>query len=234
MVLLNAREPKDDRTVAISADIASRYGVTCMPVNCQTLSEEDVAEIIKGVLYEFPVKEVDLFLPSWVDALPYSHPIKENLYTAIRESSLQMHRLKEVRPAIERMGQCDTIDRTEITSISLGTGIAQVQLSVPRALFYQTLSEQSGLEVKDDGDLLQMLTLLSGVKAEYDKVSEALRDVRENGYGIVIPSIDELQLEEPEIMKQGGRYRGKAQGKRSLDSHDSGGYSDDDLAHCGK
>lgn len=117
-----------------------------------------------------------------------------------------MHRLKEVRPAIERMGQCDTIDRTEITSISLGTGIAQVQLSVPRALFYQTLSEQSGLEVKDDGDLLQMLTLLSGVKAEYDKVSEALRDVRENGYGIVIPSIDELQLEEPEIMKQGGRY----------------------------
>ena len=104
------------------------------------------------------------------------------------------------------MGQCDAIDRTEIVAISLGTGIAQVQLSVPRALFYQTLSEQSGLEVKDDGDLLQMLTMLSGVKAEYDKVSEALREVRENGYGIVIPSIDELQLEEPEIVKQGGRY----------------------------
>ena len=206
MVLLNSREPRDERTVAISADIASRYGVTCMPVNCQTMSEEDVAEIIKGVLYEFPVKEVDLFLPAWVDALPYSHPIKEELYTAIRESSQQMHRLKEVRPAIERMGQCDTIDRTEITSISLGTGIAQVQLSVPRSLFYQTLSEQSGLEVKDDGDLLQMLTMLSGVKAEYDKVAGALRDVRENGYGIVIPSIDELQLEEPEIVKQGGRY----------------------------
>ena len=206
MVLLNSKHPREERTLAISADITSRYGVTCLPVNCQTLSEEDVAEIIKGVLYEFPVKELDLYLPSWVDALPYSHPIKENLYTAIRESSQQMHRLKEVRPAIERMGQCDAIDRTEIVAISLGTGIAQVQLSVPRALFYQTLSEQSGLEVKDDGDLLQMLTMLSGVKAEYDKVSEALREVRENGYGIVIPSIDELQLEEPEIVKQGGRY----------------------------
>lgn len=104
------------------------------------------------------------------------------------------------------MGQCDCIDRTNIRTIQLGTGVAMVELSVPRNLFYQTLSEQSGLEVKDDGDLLQLLTMLSGIKTEYDKVSQALHDVRENGYGIVVPSIDELQLEEPEIVKQGGRY----------------------------
>ena len=206
LVLLNSAYPNSERAQAIQADISQRYGVACRALNCLELSEGDINTVLKDVLYEFPVKELDLYLPSWVDALPYSHPIKENLYTAIRESSQQMHRLKEVRPAIERMGQCDAIDRTEIVAISLGTGIAQVQLSVPRALFYQTLSEQSGLEVKDDGDLLQMLTMLSGVKAEYDKVSEALREVRENGYGIVIPSIDELQLEEPEIVKQGGRY----------------------------
>ena len=106
----------------------------------------------------------------------------------------------------KRQGQCDCIDRTDIRAIHLGTGVAMVELSVPRSLFYQTLSEQSGLEVKDDGDLLQMLTMLSAVKTEYDKVSQALQDVRENGYGIVVPSIDELQLEEPEIVKQGGRY----------------------------
>ena len=206
MVLLNCREPRENRAKDISADIAGRYGVTCMPVNCQALSEEDVAEIIRGVLYEFPVKEMDLYLPSWVDALPYDHPVKESLYTVIRESSRQMRRLKEVPGVVEEMGRCESIDRTEIHSIQLGTGIAQVELSVPRVLFYRTLSEQSGLEVRDDGDLLQTLTKLSAVKEEYDKVSEALRDVRENGYGIVIPSIEELQLEEPEIVKQGGRY----------------------------
>ena len=141
-----------------------------------------------------------------MDALPHGHPIKDALYAAIRESSAQLHRLRQVRTVIDQMGQCDCIDRTDIRAIQLGTGVAMVELSVPRSLFYQTLSEQSGLEVKDDGDLLQMLTMLSAVKTEYDKVSQALQDVRENGYGIVVPSIDELQLEEPEIVKQGGRY----------------------------
>ena len=206
LVLLNSKEPHGERAQDISMDIAKRFGITCMPVNCQTLSEEDVEQIIRGVLYEFPLKELDLFLPAWVDALPYSHPIKETLYAAIRDSSQELHRLKEVGSTMEQIGQCEAVEQTEIRSIQLGTGVAQVALNVPRTLFYQTRSEQSGLEVRDDGDLLQILTQLSGVKAEYDKVAGALRDVREYGYGIVIPSIDELQLEEPEIVKQGGRY----------------------------
>lgn len=206
LVLLNSKHPGDTHTQAMASDIASRYGVTCLPIDCQSLSQEDITQIIQGVLYEFPIKELELFLPSWVDALPHGHPIKDALYTAIRESSSQLHRLRQVRTVIDQMGQCDSIDRTDIRAIQLGTGVAKVELSVPRSLFYQTLSEQSGLEVKDDGDLLQMLTMLSGIKTEYDKVSQALRNVRENGYGIVVPSIDELQLEEPEIVKQGGRY----------------------------
>ena len=206
LVLLNSKHPGDAHTQAMASDIASRYGVTCMPIDCQSLSQEDITSIIQAVLYEFPIKELELFLPSWVDALPHGHPIKDALYAAIRESSAQLHRLRQVRTVIDQMGQCDCIDRTDIRAIQLGTGVAMVELSVPRSLFYQTLSEQSGLEVKDDGDLLQMLTMLSAVKTEYDKVSQALCDVRENGYGIVVPSIDELQLEEPEIVKQGGRY----------------------------
>ena len=206
LVLLNSREPQDERTTAISADLSRRYGVACMPVNCQKLTEADVVELLRRVLYEFPVKELDLYLPPWVDALPYSHPIRETLYTAIRESCQEMHRLREVQTAIAEIEQCEAVERTEIRTIQLGSGVAQLELSVPRTLFYQTLSEQSGLAVRDDGDLLQMLTLLSTVKAEYDKVAVALHDVRESGYGIVIPSIDELTLEEPEIVKQGGRY----------------------------
>ena len=206
LVLLNSKHPDDAHTQAMASDIASRYGVACMPIDCQSLSQEDITSIIQAVLYEFPIKELELFLPSWVDALPHGHPIKDALYAAIRESSAQLHRLRQVRTVIDQMGQCDCIDRTNIRTIQLGTGVAMVELSVPRNLFYQTLSEQSGLEVKDDGDLLQLLTMLSGIKTEYDKVSQALHDVRENGYGIVVPSIDELQLEEPEIVKQGGRY----------------------------
>jgi stage IV sporulation protein A len=206
LVLLNSDHPTSERAVSIAKDISSRYGVSCLPVNCLTLDEEDVSSIIRAVLYEFPLKEMDLYLPSWVDALPYTHPIKEELYNVIRETSAQLHRIREARGVIEAMGQCSTISRAELSGVSLGTGVAQATLEVPRELFYATLSQQSGFQVKDDGDLLALLTNLSAVKGEYDKVSEALRDVREDGYGIVIPSIDELTLEEPEIVKQGGRY----------------------------
>ena len=206
LVLLNADDPRDPKTVGLSKEIAARYGVSCLPVNCLTLEEADVTNIIRAVLYEFPLKEMDLFLPSWVDALPYTHPIKEELYAVIRETAGHLHRIREARDVTAAMGQCPSISRAEVTSISLGTGVAQASLELPRTLFYDTLSQQSGFSIRDDGDLLALLTSLSQVKGEYDKVSQALTDVRETGYGIVIPSIEELTLEEPEIVKQGGRY----------------------------
>ena len=98
------------------------------------------------------------------------------------------------------------ISGAKVNAISLGSGTASAELQLPRALFYQTLSEQSGFDVADDGDLMRLLTELSAVKADYDKVSSAIRDARETGYGVVVPTVDELILEEPEIMKQGGRY----------------------------
>ncbi|MCD7886458.1 MAG: stage IV sporulation protein A [Clostridiales bacterium] len=206
LVLLNADDPAAPQTVALGRDIAARYGVTCLPVNCLTLDEEDVSGIIRAVLYEFPLKEMDLYLPSWVDALPYGHLIKEELYAVIRETAGHIRHIREARDVTAAMGQCGSISRAELTAIHLGTGVVQAALEIPRSLFYATLSEQSGFQVKDDGDLLALLTSLAHVKGEYDKVAQALADVREEGYGIVIPSIDELTLEEPEIVKQGGRY----------------------------
>lgn len=206
LVLLNSEHPSEPQTVTLSKEIADRYGVSCLPVNCLTLSEKDVSSIIRAVLYEFPLKELDLYLPSWVDALPYDHPMKEELFGIIRETAGGIHRIREVQRATEQMGRCESISRAELTAVSLGTGVAQATIEVPRRLFYATLSEQSGLQVQDDGDLLALLTSLSSIKSEYDKVSQALQNVREDGYGIVIPSIDELTLEEPEIVRQGGRY----------------------------
>ena len=206
IVLLNSSDPTAERAQAISRDIASRYEVNCMAVNCLELSEEDVSKILKAVLYEFPMQEMDLFLPPWVDALPADHPIKSGLYAAVRDGTAELHHIREVDSAVAALGTCESISVAKITGIDLGTGIASVELRLPRQLFYKTLSEQSGFEIGDDGDLMSLLTKLSGIKAEYDKVAGALKDVRETGYGIVVPSIEELKLEEPEIVRQGGRY----------------------------
>ncbi len=206
LVLLNSESPQSERAQAIRIDIEKRYHVSCLAVNCLTLSEENVSDILRAVLYEFPLTELDLFLPSWVDALPYDHGMKGELYQVIRESSASVRRIADLDGVIQAMGECSSISCANLTSVNLGTGTAQATLDIPRRLFYQTLSEQSGISVKDDGDLLSLLTELAGVKGEYDKIAAALKDVREEGYGIVIPSIEELKLEEPEIVKQGGRY----------------------------
>lgn len=206
LVLLNAADPASPRVQAMAGDIAERYGVTCLPVNCLLLDDEAVGAILKAILYEFPLTELDLFIPSWVSALPASHPIKSGLYKAIREGAKELRCIREVAPAVETMGAYEDISEARVRSVQLGSGVAEAELQLPRALFYQTLSEQSGFAIGDDGDLMSLLTQLSSVKAEYDKVAQAVHDARETGYGIVVPSVDELNLEEPEIMKQGGRY----------------------------
>ena len=104
------------------------------------------------------------------------------------------------------MRECEQVSQAKVNAIDLGTGLASAVLELPRALFYHTLSQQSGFQIGDDGDLMALLTQLSQVKASYDKVADALKEVEETGYGIVVPSIDSLKLEEPEIVKQGGRY----------------------------
>ena len=122
------------------------------------------------------------------------------------EAAAGMHRIRDVERTVTAIGECDTVSSARITSISLGTGLAAAQLELPRGLFYDTLSEQSGFTIHDDGDLMELLSSLAHVKTEYDKVAGALEEVKSTGYGIVVPSTDELVLEEPEIVKQGGRY----------------------------
>lgn len=206
LVLLNSAYPNSERAQALRAEIAQRYDVSCVAVNCLELSERDINTLLKSVLYEFPIKELDLFLPPWVDALPQEHPIKAALYAAIRTSACGLCRIRDIDGAVREIGSCEQVSAARITSIDLGSGVACAALDLPRALFYHTLSAQSGFQVEDDGDLVSLLTELAGVKSAYDKVADALKEVEETGYGIVIPSIDSLVLEEPEIVRQGGRY----------------------------
>ena len=206
LVLLNSAAPEAEVTRAIAEEIQDTYGVRCLAVNCQTLNDTDVASILKAVLYEFPMRELDLFLPAWIDALEYAHPIKNDIFTAIKNGTREIRKIRDAEEAVLALAGSEHIDTAAITGIALGTGVVRASISLPKELFYQTLSERSGFAVADDGDLMTLLTDLAGMKTEYDKVRDALQDVRETGYGIVSPSIDELKLEEPEIVKQGGRY----------------------------
>ncbi len=206
LVLLNSAWPQSPGAQALREELAEKYQVTCLAVNCLELDEDAVRAIIRGVLDEFPARELDLYLPPWVDALPYDHPIKSGLYDAIREGASGLRRIRDVEGVLAAISQCEWVTQTAVTSIALGTGQASARLELPRSLFYETLSQRSGFPIQDDGDLLSLLTQLSQVKAEYDKVSGALEQVKATGYGIVVPALEELVLEEPEIVKQGGRY----------------------------
>lgn len=206
LVLLNSAYPYSERAQSIRDEISETYNVTCVCANCLELDESAVTGIIRGVLYEFPIRELELYLPAWVDALPFEHPIKNELYAAVRSGATGLQRVRDVRTCVDAMGACDTISRCGVTAVDLGTGIAQAELDLPRALFYDTLSQRSGFHVRDDGDLMSLLSGLAEMKNSYDKVAAALEQVRETGYGIVMPDTDELTLEEPEIVKQGGRY----------------------------
>ena len=125
-----------------------------------------------------------------MDALAQDHPIKSALYTAIREGASDLYRIRDVEQTVRSIKECEEVSDARVTSIDLGTGLAAAVLDLPRALFYHTLSQQSGFQIQDDGDLVSLLTQLAGVKAAYDKVADALKEVEETGYGIVVPSID--------------------------------------------
>ena len=206
VVLLNSSRPYSEAAQRLKEEISQRYDVTCLAVNCLTLDEEAVSGIIKGVLYEFPMKELELTLPAWVDALPLSHPIKNGLYAAIREETGGLQRLRDLERAINAMQAREEVSYAKLVSMDMGSGVASAVLDVPRGLFYSTLSEQCGMDIADDGDLMEQMTVLAAIKRKYDRVASALEQVEATGYGIVTPDIREMSLEEPEIVKQGDRY----------------------------
>ena len=205
-VLLNSTAPASESAQAIASQISERYGVSCLCVNCQELDESQIARILRTVLLEFPIGDLRFFLPSWLDALPMDHELRRSVYASILGSCADMDRLRDVYSVADRLQTGEQSVGARVRSLNMGTGSGDIVLEFPRELYYETISQQSGFPIRSDGDLMSLLTQMRGIKGEYDRISGALRDVREHGYGIVAPSQDELKLEEPEIVRQGGRY----------------------------
>ena len=206
LILLNSAHPQGEAAQKLRAKLAEQYDVTCLAVSCLELDQQTVTEIIQAVLYEFPLEELQLFLPDWVETLPTEHPIRAALFQAIRAQAGKLVRIRDVKPAVAAMGQCELVTGASVTGMKLGSGCCQARLELPRSLFYDTLSQQTGFALHSDGELLALLERLAVVQAEHQKVAAAMEEVRATGYGIVIPEAGELELEQPEIIKQGGRY----------------------------
>ncbi len=206
VVLLNCADPESEDAVRIAAEIAETYGVNCIRVNCLELSQEDIAGIVRSVLREFPLKSVGVYLPEWLDALPAGNALKSEIFSWILSSGEGMEKIRDCDEAARRMGEHEKICGAELAGTDLGSGAVSVRVQLPRSLYYSTLSEETGIEIKNDGDLFSTLTEMSAVKADYDKLRSALEDVRSTGYGVVMPDSSQMTLEEPQIVRQGGKY----------------------------
>ena len=204
-VVLNSASPTSEKAIALSEEIAAGYGVPCVPMDCLHLTASDVNDIMQLVLYQFPLTELDVWLPAWAEALPTENELRCQLNEMLLAVGKDLRVLQDVFSAVTAIGSSDLVDTAEIRAVQAGDGSASVVVALQDALYYQTISEQSGFEIRDDGELMELLRSLRAVKSEYDHVHEALQQAQDTGYGVILPEPDDMVLEEPQIISRGGR-----------------------------
>ena len=206
VIVLNSATPYSEETRNLALQLEENYCAPVISTNCENLSLEDINKIFSSILYEFTIEQININFPRWVDNLESTHWLKQELYSEIKNSFNDVRILKEVQSRISELNNTKIISETRLNEISLGTGEVNLAINLLDDLFYKILSEISGVSIANEGDLFSTITNFSQVKREYDKIANALDEVKSKGYGIVTPSIDELILDEPEMVKQGSRF----------------------------
>ncbi len=206
IVLLNSNHPENSDTKRLSQELCEKYQSTVLPINCAELDISDITNIFSKILYEFPVSQVNFSFPKWINGLDFSHPVKQELFSDVQNAFSNISLLKEASKCSNSINQTNIITKTQVDNIELGTGRINVTITLKNDLFYQVLTQMTGVEISNEGDLFAIINNLALIKKKYDKISEALDEVNRKGYGIVTPSIDELILDEPEMVKQGSRF----------------------------
>lgn len=207
VILLNSTHPEAAETKQLAAGMQRDYRRAVLPVSCVDLSAGELGDILRRVLFEFPVRELDFALPRWVTMLDNGHWLQAEVYAAAMRFAEQVERMKDISAGgAEQALECDAVQRSAISNMNLAEGSVRVLIELKPEVFYQVLSEQTGLEIGDEAGLMPCIIELARARREYEKIRSALEQVEATGYGIVMPTIDELHLEEPEIVKQGGRY----------------------------
>ena len=206
VVILNSLTPKDEKTEILRNELEEKYEVPILPVNVEQMEEPDIENILETVLYDFPLNEIRINISKWVEGLEKNHWIKESIISTLKQCIANLQKIRDIDDIVNGFENLEFLDGVTVENVELGEGVVNIQLSTKQELFYNVLEEKSGFKIEEDSQLLNLVTTLSKVKQEYDKIEVALNDAKNFGYGVVAPSLSELSLEEPEIIKQGKQY----------------------------
>lgn len=205
-VLVNSSDPNSEKCLQKIAKIKEKHGVFAQSVNCMEISEKEIESILSGLLYEFPIKEMKIDFPKWISKLEKTHPVRSNIFSSISQSAKNLSKVKDAKLFTSELQENECIDSCSVEETDLSEGSVKIRLTPKDGLFYKTLSEKTGTDIKDESDLMSRLIEMTRIEKEFERFKTALEEVEATGYGIVMPTMKELRLEEPEIMKQGGRY----------------------------
>ncbi len=206
IILMNTVNPQDENALALADQLSIKYNIPVLPVNCLELTENEIKEILSNILYEFPVSTISLSLPSWFKGLDAEDEMRTSIIGSVRELSANVSSIRSVYSFSNELSQNDNITDSKISDINLSNGKVYLNVNIDNSYFYKILSVKCGIDIKNDEDLLSQITALAEIKNKYKRIEEALKQVDQTGYGIVMPTTEELTLQEPEIMKQGGKY----------------------------
>ena len=206
LVVVNTRNPNSPEAEAVREQIRREFGIEAHICDCQSLDGEGIGKLFRALLYRFPLHEIHVNLPRWLDALESGHPVKKGLYQTLVTQAGQIATLAQAREALEVLRENEQVQDYHFKGIDLGRGVVSIALTFPESMFYQILSQKSGMVIRTDGELLSQLMELAAVKKEYEKVSAALSSVMATGYGVVLPTMEQMKLENPELTKKGGAF----------------------------
>ena len=206
VVLLNSRTPETEDARSLRDAMARKYGVPVLLMDVMHMGLLDMENMLSEILYEFPIKEVRLSIPQWIMALSDDHWLLTHLTSHLMDASMSVNKLKDFASLENAMKGSEYLDSVQMGQIALGQGVIQIQAEPNKDLFYKILGDECGYPIEGDYHLVSIIKELVVAKREFDKLSAALQNVQRTGYGVVQPSLDELDLEEPEIVRQGNRY----------------------------
>jgi len=206
IVILNTTHPTLPDTERLSKELIDEYNVPVLPINIEAMNEKDMYNILREALYEFPVLEVRINMPEWISILNPDNKIKKSYIDSIRESVIEIDKIKDVDKICNKLLENEYIEKAYLSDVDTSTGIITVNLTAPNTLFNETLKELIDIDVKSKADLLSLFQEFNVAKKEYDQYKYALKMVKQTGYGIATPTINDMKLDKPEIIKQGTRF----------------------------
>lgn len=206
LMLLNSTHPDAKETQTLAQQLRKETGTVVLPVNCKTLTEKDICSILNAVLMEFPITKIEICLPEWMAAIPPGNESMQQIYARMAEQANELDLLRDADALSRNLQQSELITKISLEETNVSSGCVQYRMQCPRELYYAMLSRESGVNLQNDADLISFLHDAKLIREDYVHIQSALKDVRESGYGVVLPGADELRLEEPEIVRQGGKY----------------------------